>query len=103
MEAAGEGALLITFADQAQATWPLMFFRPYVLDVYLVRKTVGLGNPLRSAEPTTVPLPRCVSRMMEGQVVSETVRLASVIPILTWQAFRLSLISTWLVCVPTHM
>lgn len=35
VEAAGEGALLITFADQAQATWPLMFFRPYVLDVYL--------------------------------------------------------------------
>lgn len=41
MEAAGEGALLVTFADQAQATRPLMVFRACVLDVHLVRKTVA--------------------------------------------------------------
>lgn len=79
VEAAGEGALLITFADQAQATWPLMFFRACVLDVYLVRKTMGLGSPLRPAGLTTVPLPQRLSRMREGQVAPETVRLASVI------------------------
>lgn len=49
MEAAGEGTLFVTFADQAQAAWPLMFLRACVLDVYLVRKTVGLGSPLRPA------------------------------------------------------
>lgn len=56
-----------------------MFFRACVLDVYLVRKTVGLGSPLSSAGLTTVPLPRCLSRMMEGQIDSEPARLASVL------------------------
>lgn len=43
MEAAGESPLLIAFADQAQAAWPLIFFRTCVLDIYLVRKTMGLS------------------------------------------------------------
>lgn len=47
METASEAALLITFADQAQAAWPLVFFRACVLDVHLVRKTVDLGSPLK--------------------------------------------------------
>ena len=46
MEAAGESPLLIAFADQAQAAWPLIFFRTCVLDIYLVRKTMGLSSLL---------------------------------------------------------
>lgn len=57
MEAAGKSPLFIAFADQAQAAWPLMFFRACVLDVYLVRKTVGPGSP---------PSPAGLPRMREG-------------------------------------
>lgn len=95
MEAAGEGPLLIAFAYQAQTAWPLVFLRACVLDINLVRRTVGPGSP--DCWTDTVPLPGSLSRMTERQVVPETIKLASVSPFLTWQAFRLSLISTWLV------
>lgn len=57
MEAAGESPLLIAFADQAQAAWPLIFFRTCVLNIYLVRKTMGLGSLPSPAELPTVPFP----------------------------------------------
>lgn len=55
MEAAGESPLLIAFADQAQAAWPLIFFRTCVLNIYLVRKTVGLGSLPSPAGPIQCP------------------------------------------------
>lgn len=77
MEAAGEGPLLVAFADQAQAAGPLVFFRACVLDVHLVRKTVGLDSP-----PSPAGLPSAPShaspRMTEGQVVPEVIRLVLV-------------------------
>lgn len=57
MEAAGESPLLIAFADQAQAAWPLIFFRTCVLNIYLVRKTMGLGSLPSPAGLPTVPFP----------------------------------------------
>lgn len=66
MEAAGESPLLIAFADQAQAAWLLIFFRTCVLDIYLVRKTMGLGSLPSPARLPTVPFSRLLPRMMEG-------------------------------------
>lgn len=56
VEAAGEGPLLVAFADQSQAAGPLVFFRACVLDVHLVRKTVA-WVVLRVLPDCPVPLP----------------------------------------------
>lgn len=81
VEAAGEGVLLVALADQAQAARPLVLFGAHVLDVHLGGQT---GMSPRSSQ---TPRP--------GLALPSSWR--------TWQAFRLSLISTWLVWVPTHM
>lgn len=82
MEAAGEGVLLVALADQAQAARPLVLFGSHVLDIHLAD---GMGRELRAVLADPGP------------------GLGPPPTRLTWQAFRLSLISTWLVWVPTHM
>lgn len=81
VETSGEGMLLITLTDKAQAAGMLVLFGSHVLDVYLVSRMCVSLRPFRS------------------------LGAASALPStqLTWQAFRLSLISTWLVWVPTHI
>ena len=82
VEAAGEGVLLVALAHEAQAAGPLVLLRAHVLDVHLGgRQGVGEGSPSLGPSPRPSLGPS----------------------LLTWQAFRLSLISTWLVWDPTHM
>lgn len=82
MEAAGKGMLLVALADQAQAAGMFVLFGAHMLDVHLGERTcVSLGQAFQ-----TIPA-SCSPPSTQ----------------LTWQAFRLSLISTWLVWVPTHI
>lgn len=81
METSSEGMLLVALTDKAQAARMLVLFGSHVLDVHLVSRTCVSLRPFR--------------------LLGSALALPST-P-LTWQAFRLSLISTWLVWVPTHM
>lgn len=81
METSGESMLLVALTDKAQAAGMFVLFGSHVLDVYLVSRMCVSLRPLR--------------------LLGSASALPS-IP-LTWQAFRLSFISTWLVWVPTHI
>lgn len=74
METAGKGMLFIALADKAQVAGPLMLFGAHVLDVHLGRKNSGLQKVFQYPQDQ----PQCHVHLF----------------LLTWQAFRLSLIST---------
>lgn len=85
VEAAGEGPGLVAFPHQAQLAGPRGVLGAHVLDV-------DLGCGTRS-EPTRN------GRETRGAMKAPEFSTQG----LTWHALRLSLISTWLVWVPTHM
>lgn len=83
VEASCEAVGLVSLSDQPQFSGVLCVFGAHVLDVNLRRRGRIVDTGVRLEPPAGASPHRRTT--------------------LTWQAFRLSLISTWLVWEPTHM